>query len=110
MANSKVTNEYYEYATVDVAPGTDGYYTESINVRRKKVTKIYFSLRGSGVMTVKAQFKCVGDSDWTDYNYGDDFVEGDRILLEGGGAGTQWRAGVANGSYTSGECTFGFDW
>jgi len=110
MANDRNTTENLEYATVDTAPGVDGYYTNSVNIRQEKKREIYFSVRGSGVATVTIQFQCYGDTGWTDFNYDSALVSGDRLLLEGGGAGTKWRAGVANGGYSSGSLTFGFDW
>jgi len=118
MANSKSSRDYREYATVNAEPAGDGYFTNPVGIRREDLTHIFFSIRetgsGAGVMTVTLQFKCTGDDAWTDY---DTYDEVCRKVIEGGGAGTQWRAGVkadtSSGdttNYTSGEFTFGFDW
>lgn len=112
MANSRATAESYEYATVDTAPDSSGYWTNAVAPRIKAgVRKLWFSVRGTGVMVVTLQFKCAGDSDWTDFVPDSDIEAGIRWLLEDTGPNVQWRAGVAEGAdYTSGECSFGFDW
>ncbi len=109
MANARTTDDYYQYATVDSAPGAGGYFTNAVGIRQLKgVEAIHFSIRGSGQMNVTLQFRCPGDSGWTDYNaYNTSSI---RKLITGGAAGVQWRAGVKLNDYTSGECIFGFDW
>ena len=107
MANSKNTTDYKAYATVDTAPAAGGYWTGPISMRDLKEERTFFSVRGTGVMTVTLQFKCPDDADWTDFG---NYVIGDRKLLEGGAAGVLWRMGVAFGDWTSGSLTFGFDW
>jgi len=119
MANSRDSSVYREYVTVNEEPSGDGYFTNSVSIRNEDLTHIFFSIRetgvGAGVMIVTLQFKCTGDDVWTDY---DTYNEVCRKVIEGGGAGTQWRAGVkadassgvATQNYTSGEFTFGFDW
>ena len=108
MANSKATSDFIQYATVDTDPGATGYYTAELNLRGKKTTVVYFSVRGTGSMTVVLQFKVTGDSVWTDYAT---TTNNGRAALKWGGAGVKWRAGVKNASgYTSGEKSFGFDW
>jgi len=109
MANAKTTDDYYQYATVDTDPTSAGYYTNAVGIRQLKgVEEIYFSIRGSGQMNVTLQFKCPGDSGWTDYNaYNTSSI---RKKITGGAAGVQWRAGVKEGDRISGECIFGFDW
>jgi hypothetical protein len=111
MANSQASGTYKEYATVDTTPGADGYWTNSISLRVKKLTQVFFSIRGTGVATVTLQFRCEGDTDWTDYsNDGVAFVTGDRKIIESNAGNVQWRAGVKQANYTSGSITFGFDW
>lgn len=125
MANSKVSNDYYEYATVDTAPDSaeEGYFTEPLSARKlhknKNVKGFFFSVRESSndwstdasVITVQLQFKCAGDDRWQKYyNGGTDFVAGDRVFIEDTGANIWWRAGVHYDGYTSGSLTFGFDW
>lgn len=107
MANLKITTDYKQYATVNAAPGGTGFFTDELNLREKEQKVVYFSVAGTGTMTVVLQFKRTGDASWTDYattsNNG-------RAALKGGGAGIQWRAGVKNGDYISGEKIMGFDW
>jgi len=114
MANSKTSGVHREYATVNIAPSALGYFTNIIYPRQlQKVHHaygIYFSVRNFGVsavMIITIQFKEVGDSDWSDYG---SVQSVQRKILDDKGAGTQWRAGVKHGDYTSGEFTFGWDW
>ena len=128
MANTKSSDEYYEYATVDTAPGAAGYFTNPVSGRHEKVEKLFFSIRepSASVATVTIQFKCTGDAGWQDYTQSqkqilgpnsadvsdveETFIVGNRIVIEDSGPGVQWRAGVKQGDYTSGTVTFGFDW
>ena len=119
MANSRDSAPYREYVTVNEEPAGDGYFTNSVSVRNEDLKQIFFSVRetgaAAGVMIVTLQFRCTGDDAWSDY---DTYTEVCRKLIEGGAAGTQWRAGVkadassgaATQNYTSGEFTFGLDW
>ena len=100
MANSRATDDYYEYATVHQEPAGDGYFTNAVGIRQLKGREyIFFSIRdtdissagGAGSMRVTLQFKCPGDDDWTDY---DVYTDVCRKVLEGGAAGVTWRAGV----------------
>lgn len=109
-ANSQSSTDDYEYATVDTAPGADGYFTNEVSIRKQSDRadrKVWFSVRGTGSMTVTLQFKCPGDSTWTDY---DTYTSNERKVVEGGSAGVKWRATVKNGDHTSGSKTFGLDW
>jgi len=109
-ANSQATHNNYEYATVDTAPGASGYGTNEVKVRKKSSRQnqqVWFSIRGTGVMTVTLQFKCTGDSDYTDY---EDYTGTERKVVDGGASGVVWRAIVKDGGHTSGSKTFGFDW
>ena len=111
MANTITTAANLQYVTIDTAPGSGGYWTNPVSMRVERITKMNFSIRGTGVMTPILQFKCYGDTDWTDYSNNEtDFVVGDRGLIEGDGSFVEWRAGVKEGGYTSGSCTMGFDW
>ncbi|KKM71970.1 hypothetical protein LCGC14_1425200 [marine sediment metagenome] len=112
MPNSRLSSDYYEYATVNTNPGASGYFTNEVNIRQKSLQQVFFSVRETGAssafsVTITLQFKCPGDDDWQDY---DTYSEVNRKLIEGGGAGVRWRMGVEQGDYTSGEVTFGFDW
>lgn len=115
-ANSQSSNASYEYATVNTDPGalaTDVYGTNEINpkylskVGTSGATNIWFSIGGSGVMTVTLQFKRLVDSAWIDY---EDYASNNRLLLEDRGHGVIWRAIVKGTNYTSGTKIFGFDW
>ena len=106
-ANSQSSNDFFEYATVDTDPSTDGYGTNSIVIRKNATGKAWFSVRGTGTMTVTLQFKCNGDTAWTDYA---DYTTNVRKLIDGGGAGVKWRSIVKDTAYTSGSKSFGFDW
>jgi len=125
MANSKSSDNNYEYATVDTKPTSAGYFTKEIDVRDilKTNKKIFFSIRESAAdisaapselstITVVLQFKCPGDAGWTDYISldGSTLAIGNRLQLDDYGAGVLWRAGVRDDEYTSGSVTFGFDW
>jgi len=110
--NSRTSDTFHEYATVNADPGASGYYTNEISIRRvlanSQAEYIYFSIRGTGTMTVTLQFKCFGDAAWTDY---DTYLTSERLIVEGGEVGTVWRAGVVNAAaYTVGEKIFGFGW
>lgn len=120
MANSKNDGHGYKYATVDTAPapGSGGYYTSEVAPRSEQIDRFYFSIRETSrdsvasVVTVKLQFKCPGDADWTDKKNGTaDWAIGDRAVINDFAAGVIWRAGVVDDAdYTSGSVTFGFDW
>jgi hypothetical protein len=129
MANSKSSGVFKEYATVDTQPaGTDlGYWTNEVCLRDKvndglAKDKMWFSIReyetdssaasDTSSMTVTLQFKCDGDLGWQDYVdlAGSELAMGNRLLIEDTAAGVRYRAGVKDGSYTSGKITFGFDW
>lgn len=125
MANSKSSGNNYEYATVDTLPGAAGYFTNEIDSRHihKLGAKLFFSIRETesdvsaapsalSSVTVKLQFKCVGDEGWTVFVPldGSTFAIGNRVEIDDNGNGVLWRAGVASDEYTSGSVTFGFDW
>ena len=127
MANSKDSTANREYATVDTLPGSAGYFTNEVDVRLKrkndKVHCIFFSIREEeadlseapstgSTITVNLQFKCPGDSAWTNYVPldGSSFAIGNRVAIEDIGAGVLWRAGVVSDGFTSGSVIFGFDW
>ena len=111
MANVKTSSDFLEYATVDTAPSAGGFATNPVDMRLKKIQQMFFSIRGTGVATVTLQFKCYGDSDWTDYyNDGNQFNKGEHVIIDGNAANKLWRAVVKESAYTSGAVTFGFDW
>ena len=105
--NSTNSGGRYEYATVDTDAAAAGYWTEEVNPKRKSQSQVYFSVRGTGTITITLQFICPGDATWTDY---DTYTAVTRVKVEGAAAGVRWRAGVKDADYTSGSLTFGFDW
>ena len=109
-ANSQDTTDNHVYATVDTAPGVDGYATGEVNIRKasdRSDRKVWFGITGTGTMTVTLQFKLQGQTTWTDY---EDYTGNERKVVEGGAAGERWRGVVKNGNHTSGSKTFGLDW
>ena len=110
MANSRSTIPDTEYATVDTDPGSEGYFTNAVSGRAKKKLgseAIFFSVKGSGDMSISLQFKDSGDTEWTTYETYEANTR-KRIL---DGSSTQWRVGVVNSAaFTSGSKTFGFTW
>lgn len=119
MANDRIQADNWEYAIIDAAPAAGGYFTNPVSLRKDRMdkVKIFFSVRetdpdasAASVMTVTLQFKCSADAGWQDYNTADAYVAGDRKVIDDGGAGVYWRAGVKEGGYTSGSLTVGFDW
>lgn len=110
MANTKESNDYYEYIDVDAAPEAAGYWTEPVSIRKERQRLVYFSMRESGVATITLQYKCIGDSDWTDFNTYTNGDEENRFVVEGSGASVLWRAGIKQADYSSGTIRLGFDW
>jgi hypothetical protein len=126
MANSKISGEYKEYATVDTNPTSAGYWTEEVSIRalqkRLKIDRVFFSIReaeadssgasDTSVATVRLQFRCEGDAGWQDYKFvgGQALEAGHRIAILDIGNGVRWRAGVTDWGFSSGKVTFGFDW
>lgn len=117
MANSRDSGSNWEYATVDAAidSADEGYFTNPINLIRKRRDKMVFSVRDTvagsvAVATVSLQFKPRGASGWQDYISDITIETGVRLLVDDAGGGNQWRAGVKWDDYTSGSITFGFDW
>ena len=111
-ANSQSSGNYYEYATVDTAPGANGYFTNTVYPRTERkdsqFKEIFFSVGGTGSMTVTLQFKRTDvDSDWSDY---DTYTSSTFQKLEESSVNVGWRAVVKNGEYSSGSLTFGFSW
>jgi hypothetical protein len=110
MANSKSNGDRYAYATIDTAPGADGYWSDAVSMTNKNTKAIFFSQRGGGSATVTIQFKCPTDTDWTDLSTTETIEDGVRFRVDDFGAGVKWRAGVKEDAYSSGDVTVGFDW
>ena len=115
MANSKSNGDRYAYATIDTAPGADGYWCDSVSMSSKNTKAMFFSRRGGGTATVTIQFKCPGDADWTDLTTDESLADGERLRVDDFASGVKYRAGIkedssADDTYTSGTITVGFDW
>lgn len=110
MANTKSNGERYAYATIDTAPGADGYWCDSVSMTAKNTKAIFFSYRGGGSATVTIQFRCQSDTAWTDLTTDETIADGVRFRLDDFAAGVKYRAGVKSGAYTSGDNKVGFDW
>ena len=110
MANSKSNSDRHAYATIDTAPGADGYWCDSVSPAKKNATPMWFSYGGGGVATVTLQFQRPGDTGWTDYTTDETLEDGAMFIMEAWGAGVKWRAGVKNGGLSSGTNRIGFDW
>jgi len=126
MANSRSSSATHEYATVDTKPGSAGYGTAEISIRKlrkeKGVEKIFFSIReyesdssgasDTSVITVNLQFKCTGDLGWQDYKLvnGTTIDVGHRFAIFDTAADVLWRGWVKDNDFGSGKVTFGFDW
>ena len=110
MANSVSNSDRLAYATIDTAPGADGYWCNSVSMSKKNATPLFFSRRGTGVGTVTLQYQCQGDSSWQDLETDIDLSNGVRCVIDDSARGVKWRAGVKNGDYGSGTITLGLDW
>jgi hypothetical protein len=110
MANTKDNGKRYKDAIVDTAVGSEGFASDPVRSSSKgRIGYLAFSVRGSGSANVTLQFKCIGDSEWTDYNLSP-YTPGDRELIEGSGNGVYWRGIIKDGDYNSGTVKFGIDW
>ena len=106
MANSTISNKNTEAVVVDTAPASGGYWTTGVLNK-----KIYMSARGTGVSVPTLQFRATIDEDWTDfYNAGTAFEIGDVYEIDTDTTALEWRIGVKEGDYTSGEVTLGLNW
>ena len=116
MANRKLSGDKYVAAVIDTAPSSDGYWTDSVSFInsgvKKDLDKVVVSIRGTGSVVPTLQFRDGNiDSTWTDfYNAGTAFEVGDVYEIETKVIGLEWRVGVKDGGYTSGEITVGLNW
>lgn len=115
MANSTISSIKSEQVVVDTAPASGGYWTNGVATRLRisgnDIEKLFFSARGSGTAVPTLQFRVTTDETWTDfYNAGVAFAIGDVATIEANANEIEWRAGVAEGDYTSGEVQIGLNW
>ena len=111
MANSKLNKERSAYASIDTAPGADGYWSDSVSMTSKNTKALFFSQSGGGEGTVSLQYQLNHTAAaWTDYVTTETFEDGVRFRLDDFAAGVKWRAGIKNAGYTSGTVVCGFDW
>lgn len=111
MANSTTSGPTYVAATINTAPGADGYWTEAVNPRVKDARALFLSVSETGdsasfSATVTLQFKPPGVSDWQTY---DTYTSETRQIIDDTTA-CRWRVGVDNGDYTDGEVTVTINW
>lgn len=110
MANVVSSNVDYERVVVNTAPGAEGAFTNPVNQRTLKVSKLFLAVQGSGEFTPVLQFKLKGDSDFTDFVDGSELVPGTLKEVAADAAGLIWRAGIKQGGFTSGEAIISITW
>ena len=120
MANSRDSADRREHVTINTAPGADGYYTNPFTPYNKrterKAGEMYFAIRETGelsasfVGTVSLQWRQKGASAWEEWQTYDTYTAVQRKIVDDYSAEVQWRAGIANGDFTSGQVTIGFNW
>ena len=112
MANTQISDRHHEYASIDTAPGADGYWCNPVKVPKSQgAPGLMFSRRGGGAGTATIQFKTPETgAAWQDYLTAEDLSDGARLRLDEFGTGVQWRAGVKQGDLSSGTIIIGFDW
>jgi len=116
MANAKLNGPRYHYASIDTAPGADGYWSDSVSMSKVNANELFFSQSGggSGVVVIQFQLPHTGAA-WQDYDSPVALSDGVRCRLDDRAAGVKWRAGIkedtsADPTYTSGTIICGFDW
>jgi len=111
MANAKLNGPRFKYASIDAAPGADGYWCESVSMVNVKADELFLNVSGGGSATVTVQYKLPHTGAiWTDYTTSETLTTGARFRLDDHGAGVKWRVGVKNTAYSSGTIIVGFDW
>jgi len=109
--NAKLNGPRYYYASIDTAPGEDGYWSDAVSMSKVNANELFLNVSGGGAATVTIQYKLphVGAT-WTDYVTDETLETGARFRLDDHGAGVRWRVGVKNAVYSSGTVIVGFDW
>ena len=111
MANAKLNKPRSRYASIDTAPGADGYWSDAVGLTDVKADELFLSVSGGGSATVAVQYKLPHTgAAWVDYTTDETLETGARFRLDDHGAGVKWRVGVKNAAYSSGTIIVGFDW
>ena len=111
MANAKLNGERFRYASIDTAPGADGYWSDAVSMSKVNANELFLNVSGGGSATVVIQYKLPHTGAiWTDYTTSETLETGARFRLDDHGAGVKWRVGVKSGGYSSGDVVVGFDW
>ena len=116
MANTKTSKPRQEHILIDSAPVSAGAWTNPVNPGEKKVPNLYFSIRETGdgsdafTATVTMQWRQKNGDTWEEWQVYDTYTVVTRKIVEDHSAEVQYRAGVDDGDYTSGELTVGFNW
>jgi len=114
--NAKLNGPRYKYAKIDTAPGSGGYWSDSVSMSKENANQLFFSRSGAGIGTVVIQYQLPHTgAGWIDYDSPISLVDGVRCRLDDMAAGVKWRAGIeedtsADSTYTSGTIIVGFDW
>ena len=109
--NAKLNGPRYKYASIDTAPGTGGYWCDSVSMSAENANELFLNVSGGGTATVTVQYKLPHTgSVWTDYVTTETLESGARFRLDDHGAGVKWRVGVKSGGYASDTIIVGFDW
>lgn len=112
MANTQLSGDRYEFASIDTAPGAEGFWTKKVKsggIKGKNGLQVSISGGGTAVVTIQYLLPH-DDASWTDYTTSETLESGGRFRLEDLGFHTLWRIGVKNGDYTSDTIIVGFDW
>ena len=119
MANSRVSEERGEFVVIDTAPEAGGYWTNAItpfNKRKEKDTGLYLNIAETGELsaslsaTMTLQWRLKIDGTYTEWQVYDTYTAITNKVIDDFSANKQWRAGVDNGDFTSGQVTIGFNW
>lgn len=117
MANTQFSKPRQEEIVIDTAPPAAGSFTKPVNVDDKKAPNVYFSIRETGdsstftaTITLQWRQRSAEDDSWEDWQDYDTYTSIQRKLIDDHTPNVQYRAGVKNGNYTSGEVKIGFNW
>ena len=95
MGNSKLNGPRYNYASIDTAPDSDGYWSDAVSMSHENTDELFLNVSGGGSGTLTAQYKLPHTgSAWTDYTTTETLETGARFRLDDHGAGVKWRVGM----------------